>query len=312
MAPPTRTNEPRYPIQAVAARTGLTPPLLRAWERRYAVVEPERAEGGERLYSDRQIHHLNLLRMLTQHGHRISRIAKVPTAELERLLLDVGISPFDAPVRAENADLEHVLFGRGLAAVNALDVNMLEAEIERAKTVLSPLAMIDSVLCPLIRRAEAIPARGPVVQAAAQALIELLTEAARSVARVVGPLGSGRSMVIWNLGAVRDASLAMAAATASLQGMRAEILHDSADGQEIADYVLAEPATGLVVSLPCHVDADEAFAALTALRKRLSREHLIFCVAPMPEVFARVEDIPGLEVCANFRDLAELIDTNRS
>lgn len=312
MDPTIRTNEARYPIQAVAARTGLTPPLLRAWERRYGVVEPDRGEGGERLYSDRQVHHLNLLRMLTQNGHRISRIAKLPTAELERLLLDVGISPYDTVVRAENADLEHVLFGRGLAAVNALDVDMLESEVERARTVLSPLALIDSVLCPLIRRAEEIPARGPVVQAAAQGLIELLTEVARSVARVVGPLGSGRAMVIWNLGSVRDASLAMAAATASLQGMRAEILHDTADDEDIAEYVQAEPTTSVVVSLPCHVDPDEAFSALTSLRERLAPDHQIFCVAPIAEVFSRVEEIPGLEVCSNFRDLAELIDTNRS
>ena len=143
-------------------------------------------------------------------------------------------------------------------------------------------------------------------------MIELLTEVARSVARTVGPLGSGRSMVIWNLGSPRDASLAMAAATASLQGMRAEILHDSASGQDIADYVKAEPMTSIVVSLPCHVGADEAVETLTALRRRVAAEHLIFCVAPTPEVFARVEEIRGLEVSANFRDLAELIDTNRS
>ena len=50
MDPTIRTHQARYPIQAVAARTGLTPPLLRAWERRYGVVEPERGEGGERLW----------------------------------------------------------------------------------------------------------------------------------------------------------------------------------------------------------------------------------------------------------------------
>jgi DNA-binding transcriptional MerR regulator len=310
--PPTRTKEARYPIQAVAARTGLTPPLLRAWERRYGAVTPERGAGGERLYSDRQIHRLNLLRMLTQSGHRISRIAQLPTAELERLLLDVGISPFDSPVRAENSDLEHVLFGRGLAAVNALDLDMLDAELERARTVLPPLALIDSVLCPLIRRAEDIPAKGPVVRASRQGLIDLLTEVARSVARTVSPLGSGRSMLIWNLGTPRDPSLAMAAAAASLQGMRAEILHDEADGEDVADYVISEPSAGIVVSLPCEVGADEAEEVLRRLRERLGSEHVVFCVAPIPEVFARIESIRGFEVCSTFRDLAELIDTNRN
>lgn len=308
----TDTGEARYPIQAVSARTGLAPPLLRAWERRYAAVEPVRSEGGERLYSDRQVHRLNLLRMLTQHGHRISRIARLPAAELERLLLDVGITPFDSPVRAENSDLEHVLYGRGLAAVNALDAELLATEVERARTVLSPLALVDAVLCPLIRRAEAIPARGPVVKAASRGLVDLLTDTARLLARVLAPLGSGRSMLIWNLGNPRDASLAMASAAASIQGMRAEILHDDADGEDVAQYLKAERPSGVVVSIPCHIQPDEAREVLVKLRDQVDPDTLIFCVAPIEEVFAQVEALTGLEVCSSFRDLAELIDTNRS
>jgi len=42
---------PRYPVRVVAARTGLSPHVLRAWERRYQVVVPTRSEGGQRLYS---------------------------------------------------------------------------------------------------------------------------------------------------------------------------------------------------------------------------------------------------------------------
>ena len=308
----TNTGEARYPIQAVSARTGLAPPLLRAWERRYSAVEPVRSEAGERLYSDRQVHRLNLLRMLTQHGHRISRIARLPAAELERLLLDVGITPFDSPVRAEHSDLEHELVGRGLAAVNALDAELLATEVERARTVLSPLALVDAVLCPLIRRAEAIPARGPVVKAASRGLVDLLTDTARLLARVLAPLGSGRSMLIWNLGNPRDASLAMASAAASIQGMRAEILHDNADGEEVAQYLKAERSSGVVVSIPCHIQPVEAREVLARLQGQVDPDTLIFCVAPIPEVFAEVEALTGIEVCSTFRDLAELIDTNRS
>ena len=308
----TDTADARYPIQAVSARTGLAPPLLRAWERRYRAVEPVRSEAGERLYSDRQIHRLSLLRMLTQQGHRISRIARLPAAELERLLLDVGITPFESQVRAENSDLEYVLYGRSLAAVNALDAELLGTEIERARTVLSPLSLIDSVLCPLIRQAEAIPARGPVVKAASRGLVDLLTDTARLVARVLAPLGSGRSILVWNLGHPRDASLAMASAAASIQGMRVELLHDEASVEDVARYLKAERPGGVVVSIPCHSRPDEASDVLSELRDRIDPEILILCVAPIPELFARIESIPGLEVCSHFRDLAELIDTNRN
>jgi DNA-binding transcriptional MerR regulator len=275
-------------------------------------VEPLRNSAGERLYTDRQIQRLNLLRMLTQHGHRISRIAHLPGAELERLLLDVGISPFDEPVRAEDSDLEHVLFGRGLAAVNAMDPQLLEIEIERARTVLTPLSLIDGVLCPLIRRVEQFPSKGPVMRATTAGMTELLTETARSVARVVAPLGSGRPMLVWNLGYPRDASLAMAAATTSLQGLRAEILHHGAEQGELIDQLRSDLPAGVVVSVPCHAGVEEARQSLTALRETLDHDVLMLCVAPVAEVFEALDQIDACEVCSTFRELAALIDTHRS
>jgi DNA-binding transcriptional MerR regulator len=76
---------PRYPVRLVALRTGLTPHVLRAWERRYAVVSPSRSSGGQRLYSDLDIERLRRLRRLTARGHAISRIAALPLDEWTRL-----------------------------------------------------------------------------------------------------------------------------------------------------------------------------------------------------------------------------------
>ena len=41
-----------YTIKEAAARTGLTVPVLRAWERRYGVVTPTRTAGGYRVYDE--------------------------------------------------------------------------------------------------------------------------------------------------------------------------------------------------------------------------------------------------------------------
>ncbi len=38
-------------IGELARRTGLTPGVLRAWERRYALLQPTRTQGGFRLYA---------------------------------------------------------------------------------------------------------------------------------------------------------------------------------------------------------------------------------------------------------------------
>ena len=41
----------RLRIGELAKRTGVSADALRAWERRYGLVRPERSEGGFRLYS---------------------------------------------------------------------------------------------------------------------------------------------------------------------------------------------------------------------------------------------------------------------
>ena len=41
-----------YTISRAAELTGVPVATLRAWERRYAVVAPQRTEGGYRLYDD--------------------------------------------------------------------------------------------------------------------------------------------------------------------------------------------------------------------------------------------------------------------
>ena len=66
---------PRYPVRLVALQTGLTPHVLRAWERRYGVVTPTRTDGGQRLYSQLDIERLSRLRRLTERGHGIGRLA---------------------------------------------------------------------------------------------------------------------------------------------------------------------------------------------------------------------------------------------
>src|SRR5690242_280067 len=79
-----------YPVRMVALRTGLSPHLLRAWERRYGVVTPQRSEGGQRLYSDADIERLARLKRLVERGHAIGRIASLPLDALAQLEESAG------------------------------------------------------------------------------------------------------------------------------------------------------------------------------------------------------------------------------
>ncbi len=65
--------------------TGLTPDLIRAWEKRYAVVAPVRGARGARLYSAADIAHLRLLARVVGAGRAIGDVAALSLAELEKL-----------------------------------------------------------------------------------------------------------------------------------------------------------------------------------------------------------------------------------
>ncbi|HWC58696.1 MAG TPA: MerR family transcriptional regulator, partial [Verrucomicrobiae bacterium] len=75
-------EEPLLTIQAVSRRTGLSPHVIRIWEKRYNAVLPSRTESNRRLYSGEEIERLALLRDVSRAGHTISSIARLSTPEL--------------------------------------------------------------------------------------------------------------------------------------------------------------------------------------------------------------------------------------
>ena len=57
-----------YTIKEAAARTGLSVPVLRAWERRYGIVAPARTAGGYRVYDEAALGRLRSMRRLVEDG----------------------------------------------------------------------------------------------------------------------------------------------------------------------------------------------------------------------------------------------------
>jgi DNA-binding transcriptional MerR regulator len=79
------TLELTYPLRTAARLTGLSPELLRAWERRHGVVEPLRTPGGTRRYSAADLERLRLVKAAVDAGNRIGQVAHLELAELKRV-----------------------------------------------------------------------------------------------------------------------------------------------------------------------------------------------------------------------------------
>lgn len=75
-------DEPLYRIGAVERMTGLRATTIRAWQRRYGLLEPVRTESGYRMYRQQEVDRLKLVQALVELGEPVSTIAALPTEAL--------------------------------------------------------------------------------------------------------------------------------------------------------------------------------------------------------------------------------------
>ena len=97
-----------YTIKQAALRSGVNVALLRAWERRYGIVEPMRTDSGYRLYDDAAIDRLRAMRSLVDAGwsprQAAERVTSATDDELEQLAPGETESPEEVPAVASTID----------------------------------------------------------------------------------------------------------------------------------------------------------------------------------------------------------------
>lgn len=67
----------RFPIRTVATLTGVLPVTLRAWERRYGLIRPQRTRTGHRLYTQAHIDQIHQVLALVAKGVPIGQVRRV-------------------------------------------------------------------------------------------------------------------------------------------------------------------------------------------------------------------------------------------
>lgn len=70
-------QEELFPIREVSRLTGVNPVTLRAWERRYGLIQPTRTESGHRLYSQANIEAIRSILAWLERGVAVSKVGKI-------------------------------------------------------------------------------------------------------------------------------------------------------------------------------------------------------------------------------------------
>ncbi|KAF1010786.1 MAG: HTH-type transcriptional regulator MlrA [Pseudomonas fluorescens] len=83
LAAATDSNQ-LFPIREVSRLTGVNPVTLRAWERRYGLIQPVRTESGHRLYSRTDIDTVHRILDWIERGVSVSKVGRILARDAEQ------------------------------------------------------------------------------------------------------------------------------------------------------------------------------------------------------------------------------------
>ncbi|KTB58474.1 MerR family transcriptional regulator [Pseudomonas allii] len=131
------------PIREVSRMTGINPVTLRAWERRYGLIQPVRTESGHRLYSKADITTINRILDWIERGVAVSKVGKILARDDQQALA----------VRAEQDSLEGREWAQWqmqmMQAVSAFDDRRLEHQYARVLATYPLSVAFQDILMPL-------------------------------------------------------------------------------------------------------------------------------------------------------------------
>ncbi|MGL6279630.1 MAG: MerR family transcriptional regulator [Gaiella sp.] len=109
-------------IGELARRTGVSPELLRAWERRYGLLHPARSPGGFRLYSTADVERIRMMQALIDDG--------LSAAQAAELAARGAAEESRSPTASGAALLEALLAFDDAAANDAFDRLLADVSLE--------------------------------------------------------------------------------------------------------------------------------------------------------------------------------------
>jgi methanogenic corrinoid protein MtbC1 len=263
-----------YTIKEAAVRSGLNVPTLRAWERRYGVVEPERTPAGYRLYGDESIARLLAMHHLVRvEGWRPSQAAQrvlAPGADL----IALGGSPAEDTRRSApepRSDVPRTTSESAAAsfvqAAHGFDVAAMERVLDAAFAAQRFESAVSEVVFPALRAIGDAWATGEIDVAAEHAASETVR---RRMARFFDAAGreDGAPQVVVGLPPAGRHELGALAFAVACRRIGLRVLYLGAD-VPVESWLATErdtSAPAVVLGVTTWPDVASAIAVIEAVR----------------------------------------------
>jgi MerR family transcriptional regulator, light-induced transcriptional regulator len=270
--------EAHYPIRAVSRLTGLSIDTLRAWERRYQAIVPERTDRG-RQYTHANVQRLILLRELVERGHTISQIAPLPDAELRSMLSTAQPAARKAIPTVSIESLVDLF--ANFENIRAND------ELGRQAALLSPRDLVFGVVLPLLREVGERWHRGEIGIAQEHLVSSAVHHLLGSLLRIYSPRPGAPKIVIATLsGELHEFGIMAAAMIATFCGLNPLLLGPNLPAEELMGA--ARKTSASIVAVGCS-GAPASSAALAELAAAVPEGAELWVGGPEPSW-----DVPGV------------------
>jgi len=143
----------KFPIKVVSQMTGLSVHVIRAWEKRYHVVEPDRTDTNRRLYSEEEIEKLRLLNEASHLGHNIGSLANLSLTELKNILSREKNKTSENKYESKSinqVELVDEILSESIETIRVYDSKKLESILLNASAKLTQPVLIEEVVIPLV------------------------------------------------------------------------------------------------------------------------------------------------------------------
>jgi len=273
-------NDFKHPIRVVSIRTGLSPHVIRAWERRYKAIVPQRTGTNRRLYSDGEIHRLQLLRRATTAGHGIGQIAGLADDDLEKLVAeDQAYAPQQTPRKVEDANRQSpgAVLQSCIDAVSALDSARLEEILSRSMVQFTRPIVIEEIVLPLMSQIGEKWQRGFVKIVHEHMASAVVRNILGNLATSYGSAPSDPCLVVATpAGQIHEFGALAVAATANSMGWRSVYLGPSLPAEEIAAAVESCGARAVALSVVHPAEDPRVGEEIERLRRLVRDDVKIF------------------------------------
>ena len=269
-----------YRVKTICRLTGINRSTLLAWERRYKVVTPLRADNGYRLYTQEDLERLTRLKSLVDSGHAVS--------EAMGMLPGPGLDGVAERLRER------------LGEYDDAGATALADEVDGT----DPTDLVATVYMPLLRGLGDAWARGETTVAqehyASGFVRDRLMRAHRRVRRTDGPLAA----LLTAPGEKHELGLLGVAVRLSELGWRTDWLGLELPIEQLPAYCMQRVPALVATSLITHRPSAERVRLVKQLRSHVPAGTRL----AVGGCGARGLDVAGVDTVVGFADLVTLLE----